>query len=146
MKQYYGVPMVGFPFSAEQMYNGKRMEQHGFGISLNIKTITPATLLTTLDEVLNNPSYREKTEKASKIMQDQAMLPTDLGAAWVEHVLKFGGDHLRPHSQDMPAYQLLMLDIFAFLLLSVIVIVASLVYMVRYVFQQCKKPNKSKSE
>ena len=97
------------------MYNGRRMEEHGFGISLNIRRATAFDVHKAITNVLNDPSYRQKTQKASGIMQGRSMLPRDLGAQWIEHVLEHGGDHLRPHAQDMPAYQLLMLDIVAFI-------------------------------
>ena len=35
-------------------------------------------------------------------------------AFWVNHILEFGGRHLRPPSLDMPLYEVLMLDVVAF--------------------------------
>ena len=136
--------MVGFPFSGDQMYNGKRMEHHGFGIALNIKTITPDILLMTLKEILNNPSYKQKTQKASQIMQDTDMFAPEKGALWIEHVMKHGGDHLRPRSQDMPAYELLMLDILAFVIGCSVVLIAVVIFIIKSLFKCCKKTGKEK--
>ena len=126
------------------MYNGKRMEHHGFGIALNIKTITPDILLTTLIEVLNNPSYKQKTQKASQIMQDTDMFAPEKGALWIEHVMKHGGDHLRPRSQDMPSYELLMLDILAFVIGCSVLIMVVIIFIIKSLFKCFKKDEKKK--
>ena len=136
--------MVGFPFSGDQMYNGKRMEHHGFGIALNIQTITPDILLTTINEIMNNPSYKQKIQQASQIMRDTDMFPAEKGALLIEHVMKHGGDHLRPRSQDMPAYELLMLDILAFVIGCSVLIIAIVVFIIKSLFKCCKGNGKEK--
>ena len=137
--------MVGFPFSLDQMYNCKRMEKHGFGVEMDIRSFTEYDLHAAIKEVLDNPSYELKVEKASKIMQDRPQLPSEKAVMWLEHVLKHGGDHLRPHIQDMPSYQILMIDILAFiagcLLVSILTIILSLRYIHRYC---CNKFQKNK--
>ena len=137
--------MVGFPFSLDQMYNCKRMEKHGFDVELDITSFTEYDLHAAIKEVLDNQSYKLKVEKASRIMQDRPQLPSEKAVMWLEHVLKHGGDHLRPHIQDMPSYQILMIDILAFIVISLIISILVIVFFLRCMYRYCiKKYKKSK--
>ena len=112
----YAVPMVNIPIFYDQNYNARRADYHGFSKTLNIKAFTAEELYSTMQEVMGNNTYKEKISHASAIFNSQPMSPRQRAAFWVEHVLEYGGDHLRAHALEMPAYQYLMLDIAAFLL------------------------------
>ena len=122
---YHGVPMVAFPIFAEQPQNAARMARRGFGVSLDIKHFTAAELVSAINEVLQNATYRSTVAKASAILKDRPMNGLQTVTFWVEHVMKFGGAHLRSHGQDMAAYEFFMIDIAAFLLtiMSVVIFV-----------------------
>ena len=52
-------------------------------------------------------------------MHDQLVPPREVGAYWVEHVLRHGGaKHLQSKAKDVPFYQLYLLDVWAFLFAS----------------------------
>ena len=139
--------MVGFPFSLDQMYNCKRIEKHGFGTALDIKSFTEYDLHAAIKEVLDNPSYELKVEKASQIMQDRPQLPSEKAVMWLEHVLKHGGDHLRPHILDMPSYQILMIDIIIPILLCSIGLLFIFICTFKRICRHCcHKSKKSKAE
>ena len=112
---YHGVPMIGFPLFAEQHHNAFRMVDHGYGIDMNILTFTADELVNNIHKVLHEKSFKMATQKASDILKSR---PTaqDTATYWVEHVLKYGGEHLRTGAVDMPLYQFLMLDILLFVL------------------------------
>ena len=61
-------------------------------------------------------------KKASAIVQDLGgSHPAKLAADKIEHILKYGGEHLRSRSaMDMPMYQMLMLDVLGFALVIVL--------------------------
>ena len=61
--------------------------------------------------MLSNASYQDSMDHLSSIYRSRPMSPIDRVTFWVEHVLRFGGDHLHSSAVDMPWYQLLMLDI-----------------------------------
>ena len=119
---YHGVPMIAFPLFAEQQQNAARMVQRGFGVTLDIKHFTAAELASAISEVLHNATYRSAVGRASAILKDRPMNSLQTVTFWVEHVMKFGGAHLRSHGQDMAAYEFFMIDIAAFLLALVIVV------------------------
>ena len=119
---YHGVPQVCIGIQEEQKYNCRRMAEHHYGISLSLDTLSAESFLHALTEIAKDPSYKKNVKHCSGIMHNLPHGKQQL-AFWVEHVLEFGGDHLRPSSADMPFYSLYMLDILAaVLLLSVLVI------------------------
>ncbi len=62
---------------------------------------------------------RQNIEVASEMFHGQPQKPMDTAVYWVEHVLKYGGDHLKSHAFDMPWYQYLMLDVIVVLLVTI---------------------------
>ena len=113
---YHGVPMLGFPLFGDQPHNAFRMVDHGYGIDMNILAFTANELVNNIHKVLDEKSFKMATQKASDILKSRPMTAQDTAAYWVEHVLKYGGEHLQTGAMDMPLYQFLMLDILLFVL------------------------------
>ena len=111
----HGVPMVNIPVFYDQIYNAKRADYHGFSKTLSILDFTPDELRAVIQDIMGDNTYKEKISRASAIFSSQPMGPRQRAAFWVEHVLAYGGDHLRSHALDMPAYQYLMIDIAGFI-------------------------------
>ena len=118
---YHGVPMVGLPVFAEQFHNAAQIVERGLGVVLDVKHFTASELVSAINEVLHNATYRSAVARASAILKDRPMNSLQTVTFWVEHVMKFGGAHLRSHGQDMAAYEFFMIDIAAFLLSLVLV-------------------------
>jgi UDP:flavonoid glycosyltransferase YjiC (YdhE family) len=60
---YFGVPLVLFPQTPEQDAVAKRTEELGAGIRL--KSISEEDILDALNQVLNDPKYKEGAAKVS---------------------------------------------------------------------------------
>ena len=69
---YYGVPMLLFPHHMEQAANAKRVTRLGCGETLDVHRVTPAELLKMAERVLETPSYGERAQHYSKIVQKDA--------------------------------------------------------------------------
>jgi glucuronosyltransferase len=54
------------------------------------------------------------------------MTPRQTVAYWIEHVIKYGHEHLRSHAMDLAWYEYFMIDVFAFLAAIVVVLVVGL--------------------
>ena len=108
---YHGVPMLGFPLFGEQEHNCFRMVDHKLGLQLDIREFTSHQLLETMNEVLHNPLYANEARRKSAIIKDRPQTAKETVGHWVEHVIQYGGDHLRSRALDMPWYEYLMLDI-----------------------------------
>jgi UDP:flavonoid glycosyltransferase YjiC (YdhE family) len=115
---YHGVPMIGFPLFSEQPYNARRMEQKGLGIEMDILSFSSEELVDNVRRIVSDGSYKDRAAKASAIFRADPQSPVERAAYWIEHVCRFGGDHLRSGGQDLAWYAYLMLDILAFLLTS----------------------------
>ena len=109
---YHGVPMVGMPVFGDQPYNALRMVRKGFGIQLNVAEFTPDMLRSAIQELLRDSSYKENIRKASEIFRNRPMPPGKRTAWWIDHVIKYGGDHLHSEAIHLPLYQFLLLDVF----------------------------------
>jgi hypothetical protein len=112
---YHGVPMINIPLYSDQHYNAKRADYHGFSETLDIQSFTAEDLMATIQQVLSTNTYVKNIQKASNIFRSEPMSPREKTVYWVEHVLEFGGAHLRSHALDMPWYEFVMLDLLLFL-------------------------------
>ena len=119
---YHAVPMIGIPLFAEQHWNAKRAQYHGFGITINILDFTVDHVINSINHVISDRSYHDNIYKASRIYRSEQMAPQDKATWWIEHVIRNGGAHLRAHALDMPWHQYLMLDILLFVLVNISVV------------------------
>ena len=92
---YNAVPVIALPVNGDQPYNAVSMQTKGFGIKLDILHITEGDVISAIDTVINNPSYKENISKASMIFKSRPFTPAQRAAFWIEHVIKYGGKHLR---------------------------------------------------
>ena len=110
---FHGVPSLVIPCAFDQYYNGVRVESHSYGKYVRDKeAVTSEELYKMMLEIITNGSYSSNTRKCSKIIKSMPS-PEENFVFWVNHVLDFGGDHLKPPSLKMPLYKVLMLDIIA---------------------------------
>jgi hypothetical protein len=136
---YHGVPMVGVPVFSDQPYNAERMKHKGYGLILDITTLTSRDMVRAMKTVLYDPSYRNKIKKASKIFRSQKH-PLSRAAYWINHILQFGGAHLHSHALDTPSYQYLMVDILMFIFVTLACLcscVVFVIYCLRKLFGKC---------
>ena len=136
---YHGVPMIGLPLQAEQDYNAARMQYKGFGVRMNLKQFTSEELVNNINLMLNNQSYRTAIEKASQIFRSRPMNPRQRAAYWLEHIAKYGSDHLHSYALEMPMFQFLMLDILFFLCVVMFIVILSLYFVLKTCIRYCCK-------
>ena len=112
---YHGVPMIGFPISAtnDQTHNARRLAHKGYGLSMDLHDFTAAQLVDNIRSIMDDSSYKQRVAKASEIFRSQAQSPVERATFWIEHVCRFGGDHLRSAGDNLPLYSYLLLDVLA---------------------------------
>ena len=143
---YHAVPIICLPIFGDQHYNAMRMHRKGYGLYLNIAEFTADTLASAVDEILTDPLYKQNITKASNIFKSRSLTPSQRAAWWIDHVIRYGGNHLHPAVADLPYYQFLMLDVLSgfILVLSLICVVLYLVY--RCIKRRCFRNVKPKTE
>jgi len=134
---YHAVPMIGFYLFGDQLHNAKRLDHKGYGLSMNLHDFTADQLLDNIHKILGDKSYQERVTKASEIFRSQPQSPADRAALWIEHVCRFGGDHLRSAGNDLPLYSYLMLDILAFMLVILHIFVYLLYRLLKLTVNRC---------
>ncbi|ELT90253.1 hypothetical protein CAPTEDRAFT_100462 [Capitella teleta] len=132
---YHQVPMVGMPIFADQPYNSKSVEQKGYGIHLDVRNFEPEELFDGIIRVATEPSFKTNLRKGSSIFKSRQSKLKETVTFWVEHVIENGGAHLRSHAFDMPAYQYLLLDVFAALALIFFTVAALTIFLLKVMFK-----------
>ena len=144
---YHGVPMLTMPLFGDQMYNARASEDKGFGLTLDPYNFTGEQLRDAIGNMLDDHAiYRENIARCSAIVRSFPAAQDSL-VFWVEHIIRFGGAHLRPSFVDLPMWKLFMLDIIAFCL----VLLASIALVCRCCCRCvkrrcCRKSSKKKSD
>ena len=131
-----GVPILGFPVYGDQPANAAMVVNKGFGAMLNIRSFSMEELVSTIEKVTTNLKYRKKIQKASAILRSEKS-PVEEAAYWINHVLMFGGDHLRSYAQDIPLWKYLGLDIIVFFLIIWHACIYLLVKFCKKMFRLC---------
>nr|XP_010965853.1 UDP-glucuronosyltransferase 2B31-like [Camelus bactrianus] len=117
---YHGIPMVGIPLFADQPDNIARMTVKGAAVRLDFSKMSTTDLLNALNQVINNPSYKQNAMRLSTIQHDQLIKPLDRAVFWIEFVMRHkGAKHLRPAAHDLTWCQYHSLDVTGFLLVCV---------------------------
>ncbi|KAF5287369.1 hypothetical protein FQA39_LY15972 [Lamprigera yunnana] len=123
---YARVPMVALPFFGDQEYNAKSVESRGFGLMVDHRTLKKEEFKTTILEVINNPTYKQKVTDFADVAEDQPMGGLEKAIWWIEYVIRHkGAKHLRSPILDVPNYRYFLLDIIAVLILALILGIVS---------------------
>lgn len=118
-------PIVGIPINGDQHTNVAEAVRNGVGLLEDWHSLEAERLLASVQEVLDNPKYKEAVTRLSDLIMDTPQHPLDRSVWWLEYLLR------HPHNTGMksPAvklswYQYLLLDVIAFFLL----IIASILF------------------
>ena len=135
---YHGVPMIGFPTFGNAFYNAVRADRKGYGVTMNLRDFTADELVDNVRQILRDKSYTERVAKASEILRTQAQSPVERATFWIEHVCRFGGDHLRSAGNDLPVYSYLMMDVLAFIVTVPLIISYTLYTLLKIAMNKCR--------
>ncbi|KAK3727333.1 hypothetical protein QZH41_018174 [Actinostola sp. cb2023] len=145
---YHSVPMVGIPLLFDQLDNARMMEAAGLGIAVDIHSITADELTAVIERVLRESSFSSNAARVSRLLKDRKRTPVQEAADHMEYVLRHGGTkHVRPAVLDIPWYQYFLFDVIIFVVATVTIVLAMVVFILRWLFGFCcKKVLKTKRE
>ncbi|RXM28280.1 UDP-glucuronosyltransferase 2B20, partial [Acipenser ruthenus] len=144
---YHGVPIVGLPLLFDQFDNLLRMQVRGAAKVLEVTTLGSKDFLQALKEVLEEPSYQMNMNRLSSLQRDQPIKPMDSALFWIEYVMRNkGAAHLRTESYRMPWYAYYCVDVIVVLLAAVLVFMAAIIGIVRFMCCRVCKKRKIKHE
>jgi 2-hydroxyacylsphingosine 1-beta-galactosyltransferase len=142
---YHGVPMVGFPLFADQFENLIRVRDRGFGVIVDRDDFSPETLSAAVTDVFTSSKYLENAQKIKKIVRDSPEATPEC-ADWVEFAMRQDGALFNVVPNDLEWWQLANLDVFAFLLGFVAVIVLVVFAILRKLISMIKLALESKNK
>ncbi|RXN28588.1 UDP-glucuronosyltransferase 2A1-like protein [Labeo rohita] len=145
---YHAIPMVGIPLFGDQPDNLAHMKAKGAAVVMdNIKTTQPQDLVDGLNAVINDPSYKQNAMHLSRIHHDRPMKPLDEAVFWIEFVMRNkGAKHLRVEAHNLTWYQYHCLDVFAFLITVLTVVLYVFFKMCKFFIMRCCFRSKRKSK
>ncbi|KAJ8676539.1 hypothetical protein QAD02_012326 [Eretmocerus hayati] len=124
---YYGTPMVGVPLFSDQFRNVESFVRKGMMIRIDYDNLSGTTLESALRTLLDDPSYREKTHYYSRLFRDQPLSPMQNAIFWIEYVARNGGGVLKSPALALAWWQLAQLDIYACLMIILILGLGALI-------------------
>ncbi|XP_062536188.1 UDP-glycosyltransferase UGT5-like [Armigeres subalbatus] len=119
---WYGVPVIGIPFFADQLQNVDKLVRGGVGIRLFLDEINENSLKESIGSILTDHRYRQKMAARSHLFRSQPQPPLERAIFWIEKVLENKGlPYLASPAHDIPFYQLYGIDLIGATLLSVLI-------------------------
>ncbi|XP_070574240.1 UDP-glucuronosyltransferase 2C1-like [Ptychodera flava] len=143
---FHGVPMVGIPLYGDHYDNFARLTSKGMAVTVNVGALTSNKLYNAITTVINEPSYKENAMRLSRIHRDKPMTPGDSAVFWIEHVIKHGGQHLRPEALNLNFIQYFSLDVISFCVFIIFVIFVFSKKIVLLCFRWCCKKESTKEK
>ncbi|XP_076265417.1 uncharacterized protein LOC143199463 [Rhynchophorus ferrugineus] len=138
---YHGVPILVIPVFGDQPQNAKRAVDAGYGLAINYrdKNFTEAHFKSLVDELLNNPKYRKNARRISRRFHDKPMKPLDTAVYWIEYVIRNNGaKHLQVAGVKQPWYQLFMVDVLLFIIVSISILIKSVEIIIKGIVHKIK--------
>lgn len=119
-----GIPVLGLPIFGDQKMNMAKAVSRGYGLQIYFHDITEENLDQALKELINNSKYYENAKIISNRFNDRPMTPQQSVVYWTEYAHRHGGaEHLKAASLDLNIIEFRLIDVYAVLLLIVLVAV-----------------------
>ena len=93
-------------------------------LAINWRACLRATNTLTMCCAVNSCRFKREATRISRLMQDKPRTPLETTCDWIEYVIRHGGArHLRAQVFNIPWYQYYLLDVIAFLVAIVTLVV-----------------------
>lgn len=140
---YHGVPVLCLPVMYDHVQIGARVARRGVGKTVELSSLTSDQLRDAMREILQDKTYAAKSKKLSKLFHTFQQNPRQRAAYWVDHVIKYGAEHLvAPDDADWAMVQLVSVStIFIFALGSPFVLLCFCLFKLKS--KVCKSTKKN---
>ncbi|XP_055623210.1 UDP-glycosyltransferase UGT5-like [Toxorhynchites rutilus septentrionalis] len=124
---YHGKPMVGIPIYGDQRLNMARAATAGYGVSVEFEDLSEESIARAINVILNDSSFATNARLISRRFRDKPMGPAKTAVFWVEYVIRHNGaPHMRSSALDLSFFEYRLLDVYALMLLIVLLILGGL--------------------
>ncbi|KAK8742922.1 hypothetical protein OTU49_001740, partial [Cherax quadricarinatus] len=144
---YHATPILALPIFADQPRNAQNIASKGIGLYLNWHELSVDRIITTIQEIINNPEYKRNMQELSNSLRDQLTTPKERAVFWTEYVIRHGGaPQLRSPAANLSWIEYLMLDVLLLLFLAVIVtffiVKKMLLLIIKFIFTNIQTKDK----
>ena len=144
---YHGVPIICTPLNGDAFLTASIVEGKRMGLSLTLNKVSSYDIVNAVNTVLADKSYGKNMRRISQLLRDRPETPSARAASAIEHVLKYGGDHLRPATCNLHWMSYVYAEFWLIIFTMVFIMVFSLFHIAKLIC--CRKKTfveKSKSE
>lgn len=121
---FNGVPIIGVPIYADQYNNLLIAKQAGYGQILQYHDISEENFEKMLIEVITDEKYAKMAKEVSRRFKDRPMTALDTAIFWLEYVIRNkGADFMKNPAINMSWIAYSMIDVFAFIFVSLVVLI-----------------------
>ncbi|KAF2360919.1 UDP-glucuronosyl/UDP-glucosyltransferase [Trinorchestia longiramus] len=113
---YHGVPMLGLPIAFDQPRHCRKMEHKQYAVVLQWEEITPSSLAQHIDHMITNTTYRDRVLRVSQSIKAEKETGLERAVRYIEYTVE--------HDTDLLQYSGLHLNLWQYLLLDVVAIIA----------------------
>ncbi|EDW43342.1 2-hydroxyacylsphingosine 1-beta-galactosyltransferase [Drosophila sechellia] len=111
LMKYLPENMLGLPLFFDQFNNIHRVQLAGMAKVLDPNDLNADTLIETINELLENPSYAERAKAMALSFRDRPMSPLDTALWWTEYALRNRDtSHMRLNVEEIPLMRYYRLD------------------------------------
>ncbi|XP_063840631.1 UDP-glycosyltransferase UGT5-like isoform X5 [Scylla paramamosain] len=120
---FHEKPLLVLPIFGDQPRNGMVVENSNIGRVLVWEELTADRIVDALNDIINNPMYKENVARMSASLRDQPMTPKERAVFWTEYVVRHrGAPQLRCPAAQLSWVEFLMLDVIGLLLLALLLL------------------------
>ncbi|XP_046734171.1 UDP-glucosyltransferase 2-like [Diprion similis] len=119
---WWGVPLVAMPFYMDQHMNIDLLVKKGVALYLDYESLTTEMILERLNRAIHDPSISRRMKELSREYRDRPMSPLDLAVWHVEHAFRNPRGPLSSPGKNMSRIELNLLDVYAFLTITILAI------------------------
>ncbi|KAI5707218.1 hypothetical protein M8J75_015765 [Diaphorina citri] len=124
---HYGVKLICIPMFGDQDLNAQRIAKIKTGVVLEFDNLNEDNIYDALITVLEDPIYEENMQYYSLLSKDTPMSPIEKSIWWIEYVLRHKGvAHLHSAAADLSYVQYYLLDVIAFIITILLVLLLAL--------------------
>ncbi|CAD6191762.1 unnamed protein product [Caenorhabditis auriculariae] len=115
-----GIPIIAIPLIVDQFYNARNAVDKGIGILIDKEELNESNLVVALDQLLNNPSYRQNATRLARMIRQKPDDPKEHFIEWVEYAAKNPAIHevFNLPGNDMGPFKYYCVDVILFLIFS----------------------------
>ncbi|XP_062120978.1 UDP-glycosyltransferase UGT5 [Drosophila sulfurigaster albostrigata] len=109
---FHGVPLLGLPLVGDQRANLRKMQNKGWGLTLDVQSVDQVQLLSAIRRMLGDAKFKQKIKKDALLYRDRPLNASYLAAYWLEYVIRHkGAKHLYSPARELDFWQYYLLDI-----------------------------------